>query len=100
GGAADGGGRVQRFGELERGDGRRVVDHAGDVGGQGHDVGQVQHERRLGDVHRGAVGVERVGDRADGVLVLLEVLGGAGEGGGEGEGALVVAGTRAGAGEP
>ena len=29
-----------------------VVHDAGDVGGEVHDVGQVQHERRLGDVHR------------------------------------------------
>ena len=74
GGAADGGGGVQRRGEVEGGDGLGVVDDPGDVGGQVHHVGQVQHERRLGHVHRRAVRLERVGDRAHGVLVLLEVL--------------------------
>ena len=64
-----------------------------------HDVGQVQHERRLGHVHRRAVRLERVGDRADGVLVLLEVLARAGERGGQGEVALVGAGTPDGAGQ-
>ena len=54
--AADGGGRVQGLGQLERG-GRELgvlggVHDAGDVGGQVHDVRQVQHERRLGHVHR------------------------------------------------
>ena len=76
-----------------------VVDDAGDVGGQVHDVGQVQHERRLGDVHRRAVRSERLGDRADGVLVLLEVLRRARQRRGEGEVALVVAGAPDRAGE-
>ena len=76
-----------------------VVDHAGDVGRQVHDVGEVQHERRLGHVHRRAVRVERVGDRADGVLVLLEVLRRPGQRRGEREVALVVAGAPDGAGQ-
>ena len=80
-------------------DGRAVGDHAGDVGRQVHDVGQVQHERRLGDVHRRAVRGERVGHRAHGVLVLLEVLARPGEAGGEGEVVRVVAGTPDRAGE-
>ena len=75
------------------------MDDAGDVGGQVHDVGQVQHERRLGHVHRRAVRVERVGDRADGVLVLLEVLRRPGQGGGQRQVALVVAGAPDGAGQ-
>ena len=97
--AADGGRGVQRLGQLERRHGGGVVHDAGDVGGQVHDVGQVQHERRLGHVHRGAVRLEGVGDRADGVLVLLEVLRRPGQGGGQGEVALVVAGTPDGAGQ-
>ena len=69
------------------------MDDAVDVGGQVHDVGQVEDERRLGHVHRRAVRLEGVGDRAHGVLVLLEVLRRAGEGGGQREVALVVART-------
>ena len=64
-----------------------------------HDVRQVQHERRLGHVHRRAVRLERVGDRADGVLVLLEVLRRPRQRGGQREVALVVAGTPDGAGQ-
>ena len=86
-------------GELQRRDGGRVVHHAGDVGGEVHDVGQVQHERRLGHVHRRAVRLERVGDRADGVLVLLEVLRAARQGRGERQVAIVVAGAPDGAGQ-
>ena len=59
---------------------RRVVASTpGDVGRQVHDVRQVQHERRLRHVHRRAVRREGVGDRAHGVLVLLEVLARAGQ---------------------
>ena len=58
-----------------------------------HDVRQVQHERRLGHVHRRAVRRQRVGDRAHGVLVLLQVLGRAGQRRGEREVVGVVAGT-------
>ena len=89
--AAHGGRGVQRGGERERGD--VVGEDPGDVGGQVHDVGQVQHERRLGHVHRRAVRRQRVGDRAHGVLVLLQVLGRAGERRGEREVVRVVAGT-------
>ena len=88
---------MQRLGQLERR--RDVVDDAVHVGGEVHDVGQVQDERRLGDVHRRAVRLERVGDRAHGVLVLLEVLRRAGEGRGQREVALVVARTTDGAGQ-
>ena len=93
GGAADRGGRVQGRGQLEHAGAVGVVYDAGDVGGQVHHVGQVQHERHLGHVHRGAVRRERLGDRADGVLVLLEVLGGPGQLPGERQVVLVVAGT-------
>ena len=72
--AADGGGGVQRRGELEHAGAVGVVHDAGHVGGQVHHVGQVQHEGHLGHVRRGAVRRQRLGDRADGVLVLLEVL--------------------------
>ena len=43
-----------------RGEVRAVGEHAGDVGGQVHDVRQVQHERRLGHVHRRAVRRQRL----------------------------------------
>ena len=69
------------------------VEDPGHVGGQVHDVGQVQHERRLGHVHRRAVRGEGVGDRAHGVLVLLQVLGRAGQRRGQGQVVGVVAGT-------
>ncbi len=96
--AADG---CSAVGQVERGPRRvrGVVDDAGDVGGQVHDVGQVQHERRLRHVHRRAVRCQRVGDRADGVLVLLEVLRRAGQGGGQRQVAGVVPGTSDGAGQ-
>src|SRR3546814_19535911 len=96
---ADGRRRVQGSGEVERGDARGVVDHAGDVGGQVHHVGQVQHERRLGHVHRGAVRLECLGDRAYGVLVLLKVIRRPGQGGGQGQVPLVVTGATNGAGQ-
>ena len=80
-------------------DGGVVVADAGDVGGQVHDVGQVQHERRLGHVHRRAVRRQRVGDRAHGVLVLLEVLRRAGQRGGQRQVVGVVAGAADGAGQ-
>ena len=88
---------MQRGRQAERG--RAVVEHAGDVGRQVHDVGQVEHERALGDVHAEAVRRQRVGDRADGELVLLEVLRRAGQGGGQREVVGVVAGTADGAGQ-
>src|SRR5699024_10071437 len=56
-------------------------------------------ERRLGHVHRGAARAQRLGDRGDRVLVLLEVLAGAGKRCGQGEVMLVVAGTADSAGE-
>src|SRR5690606_24814334 len=99
GGAADGRGGVQGGGELEGADRIGVGDDPGDVAGQVHDVGQVQDERRLGHVHRGAVRRQGGGDGADGVLVLLEVLRRPRQGGGQGEVALVVAGTPDGPGE-
>ena len=92
GSAAHGGRRVQCLGELERGHGVRVVHDAGHVGGEVHDVRQVQDERRLGHVHRRAVRVEGVGDRAHGVLVLLEVLRRVGQRRGQGHVAVVVTG--------
>ena len=58
-----------------------------------HHVGQVEDERRLRHVHRRAVRLQRVGDRAHGVLVLLEVLRRARERGGERQVAVVVART-------
>ena len=64
-----------------------------------HDVGQVQHERRLRDVHARAVRRKGVGHRAHGVLVLLEVLAGARQRRGEGEVVGVVTGAPDGAGE-
>ena len=76
-----------------------VGGHPGDVGREVHDVAEVQHERRLGHVHRGAVRRERVGDRANRILVLLEVLAGPSERGREGEVAGVVAGAPDGAGQ-
>ncbi len=91
--APDGGGGVQCRRELEHAGAVDVVDDAGDVGGQVHHVRQVQDERRLRHVHRRAVRRQGVGDRADGVLVLLEVLRGPRQRGGQGEVVLVVAGT-------
>ncbi len=82
---ADRRGRVQRGGEREaRRPGRGAARRAGraraaredgrHVGREVHDVRQVQHERRVGDVHRRAERGERLRDRPDGVLVLLQVL--------------------------
>ena len=101
--AADGRRGVQRLGQLQR-RGRQLrvlrgMHDAGHVGGQVHHVGQVQHERRLGDVHARAVRLQRLGDRADGVLVLLEVLGRPGQRGGQRQVALVVAGAADGTGQ-
>ena len=87
--------RVQRRRQGQR---RRVVDeHPGHVGREVHDVRQVQHERRLGHVHRRAVRRQGVGHRAHGVLVLLEVLRRARERRGEREVVVVVAGAPDGA---
>ena len=60
--AADRGRRVQRGGELEAG--AAVGQHAGDVGREVHDVGQVQHERGLGHVRRRAVRRQRLRRRS------------------------------------
>jgi hypothetical protein len=80
---------VQRGGEVEAG--ALVREHAGHVGGEVHDVRQVQHERRLGHVRRRAVRPERLRHRPHRVLVLLQVLAGAGQSRGESEVAGVVA---------
>ena len=94
---ADRRGRVQRGGQAERGG--AVGGDAGDVGGQVHHVRQVQHERGLGHVHRLAVRLQRVGDRADRELVLLQVLARPGQRRGQRQVVRVVAGTADGPGQ-